>query len=97
MLRGFVLAVSILLMLIGLWPCLHGAPALLPPLIWGAVLCVATLLERWRYRAHAKLDGIGWEATDERFIDPESGKLVQVFYQPATGERRYEPLSDEPE
>ncbi len=93
MLRGFVLAVSILLMLIGLWPCLHGAPALLPPLIWGAVLCIATLRERWRYRENERRDGAGWEATDERFIDPESGKLMQVFYQPTTGERRYEPVA----
>ena len=33
--------------------------------------------------------GAGWVATKERFVDPESGKLVTVFYQPATGERRY--------
>jgi hypothetical protein len=28
-------------------------------------------------------------STNERFIDPESGKTVTVFYQPFTGERRY--------
>ena len=31
----------------------------------------------------------GWQQTDERFIDPESGQPVQVFYNPRTGERRY--------
>jgi hypothetical protein len=97
MLRSLVLAVSILLIVIGLWPCLQGATASLPPLIWGVVLSVATLLERWRYRANAKLDGTGWEALDERFIDPESGKLMQVFYQQSTGERRYEPVAGDVE
>jgi hypothetical protein len=30
-----------------------------------------------------------WHPTDEKFVDPESGKLVTVWFDPSTGERRY--------
>ncbi len=92
MLRAFVLALSVGLMLIGVWPCVNGAHVIWPALIWGVVLFLATIFERWRYRANAQHTGEGWVATEERFIDPESGKLVQVYYQASTGERRYEPV-----
>jgi hypothetical protein len=95
MLRVFVLVLGVVLMLIGLWPRMQGEHVLWAPLIWGFVLFAATLLERWRYRADTPREGTGWEATEERFIDPESGRLMQVFYQPATGERRYEPAADQ--
>lgn len=91
MLRGFVLLLAVALIAFGLWPCVAGGPMAWPVLIWGIVLFLATLFERWRYRANAQPTGEGWVATDERFIDPESGKLVQVYYQASTGERRYEP------
>jgi hypothetical protein len=56
----------------------------------GLVLLFGLVFERWRYKSvTACRPGPGWVATDERFVDPESGKLVTVFYQPATGERRY--------
>jgi len=96
--RAFLLVVSLLLMAIGLWPCLAGVRPFYPALIWGGVLCVATLLERWRYRGEPGRqpghESAAWVATEERFIDPESGKLMQVYYQPQSGERRYEPVAD---
>jgi hypothetical protein len=56
----------------------------------GLLLIAALLCERWRYqRLHLEGPGAGWIATDERFVDPESGKLVTVFFRPSTGERRY--------
>jgi hypothetical protein len=33
--------------------------------------------------------GPGWIETPERFVDPETGKEVTVYYQPSSGERRY--------
>lgn len=56
----------------------------------GALLFVGLVFERWRYKplSEARL-GPDWVATDERFVDPETGKLVTVYYHPATGERRY--------
>ena len=48
------------------------------------------LIERWRYKPLAQRPpGPDWQRTDERFVDPASGEPVTVFYQPATGERRY--------
>lgn len=37
-----------------------------------------------------------WEATDERFLDPQTGETVQVFYDPCSGERRYVSHSGRP-
>ena len=48
------------------------------------------LIERWRYKPlTARPPGPDWQMTDERFVDPETGKLVTVYFHPATGERRY--------
>lgn len=78
---------------------LAGAAALAlagcgPGALWfaflGLVLLVAALVERWRYkRLAASRPGPEWVATGERFVDPESGRLVTVYDRPATGERRY--------
>jgi hypothetical protein len=57
---------------------------------WGIVLLVGLAIERWRYKTLAdRPPGPDWIATDERFIDPESGRPVTVYQNPATGERRY--------
>ena len=56
----------------------------------GLLLIAALLVERWRYKPLSDdRPGPDWVRTDERFVDPETGKLVTVFYRPATGERRY--------
>jgi hypothetical protein len=57
---------------------------------WGAILIGGVLIERWRYwPLTADRPGPDWQATAERFVDPESGRRVTVFFNPATGERRY--------
>jgi hypothetical protein len=57
---------------------------------WGIVLVGGILFERGRYKpATPDHPGPGWVATDERFVDPQTGQQVTVFYQPSTGERRY--------
>ena len=94
MLRTFVLLLSIALMAAGLFVSFVGGHVAWPMLIWCAILFLGTVFERWRYGANARREGEGWVATDERFIDPESGKLMQVYYQASTGERRYEPIDD---
>jgi hypothetical protein len=37
----------------------------------------------------AKAPGPGWQRTDERFVDDETGATVTVFVEPGTGERAY--------
>jgi chromate transport protein ChrA len=69
-----------------------GAPIAL--VIWlcliGAALVGGILFERGRYKPHTTdTPGSDWVATGERFVDPNSGAPVTVFYQPSTGERRY--------
>ncbi len=58
---------------------------------WGALIVFGVLFERWRYKPLTEQapTGPGWSATSERFVDPESGKLVTVYFHAATGERRY--------
>ena len=44
---------------------------------------------RWDRRYRGARDGDGFEATDERFTDPSTGRLMRVYFNPATGERQY--------
>ena len=64
--------------------------AMIPLALLGAILAGGVLVERWRYQLLAdNRPGRDWVATPERFVDPETGRLVTVFFNPATGERRY--------
>jgi len=70
------------------------ARAPFPLVMWltiiGAMLVGGILFERGRYKPAAPgQPGPGWIATGERFIDPQSGEEVAVYYQPTSGERRY--------
>jgi len=94
MLRTALLIVALAVGLIGLGARLAGYRDATPAAIWGCLIAAAVLVERHRYRAR-NAAGSGWQATDERFIDPESGQPVQVFYNPSTGERRYEPANED--
>ncbi len=58
--------------------------------LWAVIFLVGLLIERWRYKnLTAAPPGPDWQRTDERFVDPETGKLVTVYFHPPTGERRY--------
>ena len=57
---------------------------------WACVLVIGLLIERWRYKPlTGRSPGPGWQTTGERFVDPETEKLVTVYFNPTTGERRY--------
>jgi hypothetical protein len=58
--------------------------------VWAAALVIGLLIERWRYKPlTGRPPGPDWQMTGERFVDPETGKLVTVYFHPGTGERRY--------
>jgi len=58
--------------------------------IWGMVLVVGLVIERFRYKRLASgSPGPGWERSAERFVDEETGKMVTVYTRPETGERLY--------
>jgi hypothetical protein len=56
--------------------------------VMGALLVGGTIFEARRYRPSAA-PGARYEDTGERFIDPTTGKLTEVRYDPATGKREY--------
>lgn len=86
--RAFLVIVGVCALLFGLYMLRFIGLGALPPIIAGIVLLLGTIFEgRYRPRIHA--NAAGWQATGERFVDPASGKLVDVYYNPATGERQY--------
>ncbi|MBV1687559.1 hypothetical protein KRR38_07665 [Novosphingobium sp. G106] len=70
--------------------CIVDAGGGIGLLILGALIAAGIALEpRYgRPRDTAPPSG-NWQRTGERFVDDESGDLVEVWYNPATGERRY--------
>jgi hypothetical protein len=49
---------------------------------------LALVVERWRYRQPPERPGEPWVGTDECFVDVETGKTMQVWYEARTGARR---------
>ncbi len=71
---------------LGTWfePGLFGLTVML------VIFTAALALERRRYgAASAQRPGPGWVRTEERFFDDKSGELVDVWFDPASGERHY--------
>jgi hypothetical protein len=89
MLRSTLLLIGCVLALVGVFRLFSGDAGGWPMAIWGVVLALAMVLERWRYQQRNDPEVGEWQETEERFVDPETGRTMQVFYQPVTGERRY--------
>jgi len=88
MLRVILILVGLCALAFGLFTLRFSIIAALPPLIAGGALLLGTLFEG-RYRPRVRSGTDGWEKTGEKFIDPGTGKLVDVAYNPKTGEREY--------
>lgn len=89
MLRGVLLGFAILLMALAIAGLLAD-PGTWPFLLMAIVVLVGVVFERRRYGAAqaAAPAGGDWRATAERFVD-ETGEPVRVWFNTATGERRY--------
>ena len=103
--RVLAAVVSALILVGGLIAVVAGQPASgLWAMVLGGVGIVAVTFERMRYRSesaeHSRADGGAgggepqvpqhpFTATDERFLDPSTGRMMRVYLDPATGERRY--------
>ena len=61
-------------------------------LVNSAAIIAGSLFERSRYKAKVS-STTNWQPTGERFIDPGSGKLIEVRYNPRTGERDYQEIN----
>ncbi len=98
MLRALVALFGVLL-LIGGFLTLSRAPFAWPAAVelffGGGLLLFAIAFEARRYRAKTASSG-RWETTGERFVDPTTGKLTEVRYNPQSGERKYVEINERP-
>jgi hypothetical protein len=79
-----------LVVAVGLIATGRPAPGIGAAAFWALVLLVGILVERRRYKR--VLDqplGPDWTATSERFIDPETGAELTVYFNAKTGSREY--------
>jgi hypothetical protein len=100
MLRNVVLALGLAWLAVGLWVTLVDAAGW-PMLIFPAILVAGIVFERVNYRGNAStpLDNYrgnastpldaNWRPTNERFLDEATGRPITVWFNAATGERRY--------
>lgn len=97
MLRGCAIAGGALLLIGGIVVIALARaawPAGVECLIFGALTLASLAFER-RYRSRQVAGNAAqWEPTGERFIDPGSGRLVEVRYNPRTGERAYREIDE---
>ena len=92
MLRKALLAVGALYLIVALvlLATLEVSLALVACLlISGAVLIASIIFEQHRYRRQVDRGTGTWQDTGERFVDPTTGRMMEVRYNPATGEREY--------
>jgi len=55
----------------------------------GAVMVAAVLFESYVYNPTIDSSAGRWQVTDERFVDPSTGRTMEVLYNPDTGQRTY--------
>ncbi len=63
----------------------------------GFILVSAVLLERKRYRTRVDRTRGHWQPSGERFVDPTTERLMEVFYNTTTGERDYREVTKQME
>jgi hypothetical protein len=92
MLRAGLFVLGLAALAAGLGFLLFGGP--LPVIVWllglGLLLTLGIAFERVRYKSPThRRPGPDWQRTEERFVDPETGKLVTVYFRAKDGERMY--------
>jgi hypothetical protein len=91
-LRAWLLAVVAVTLVVGGALVLSGVVGFGTWLGFNAlVILLAVLLERRGYAPRAPRGAV-LRRTQERFVDPTTGKLVEVWEDPATGAREYRPV-----
>ncbi len=64
---------------------------------YGLFIVAAIVFERSRYHPRINRLSGSWQATGERFVDPTTGCMMEVRYNPDTGERDYREIKGEEE
>jgi amino acid permease len=90
MLRKAILGYGVVAIAIGVLLAVAGVGSvvILYLCAQGVIVIAALLFERGRYRPNVTQSG-NWQDTEERFVDPSTGQLMQVRYNPQTGARDY--------
>jgi hypothetical protein len=87
-LRNVILAICALIVVASIVEFALGQRSWLLFGVQAIVVLALILFERGRYRPPIGSTG-EWVPTGERFEDPSSGKTVEVYQNPRTGEREY--------
>lgn len=97
MLRKAILAYGVLAIVVGILLLAAGIGLGIVGylLIQGIVVLAALLFERGRYQPRVTRSD-DWQDTEERFVDPSTGQLMKVRYNPRTGARDYVPANPLP-
>ena len=93
--RFAVLALGALMAVAGVWLLALDDGSGWVLFLFSGLIVASLLLER-RYNNRRASPGTlrtSWERTGERFLDDETGRVLEVWIDPLTGERRYEPES----
>ena len=89
MLRNVVLALGLAWLAVGMWVTFVDAAGW-PMLIAPAIIVAGIVFERVNYRGNdSDPTDPNWRPTNERFLDEATGRPVTVWFNAATGERRY--------
>jgi hypothetical protein len=68
----------------------HAATFVL--LLDGLLIICGVVFEKQRYRPKIDTRSGAWTHTGEKFKDPTTGKLMEVLFNPTTGERDYKEI-----
>lgn len=85
--RIWGLAIGAIVAVFGIVFWANGGGVVVPAL--GLLIMVTAALEPVYGGPGRRPSGGSWRPTDERFVDPETGKLVTVWFNAGSGERRY--------
>jgi hypothetical protein len=92
-LRNVIIALCGALVITAIVQLLIGWAGWLPVGGEAAIILALLVFERSRYKPAVDSSSPNWRPTGERFEDATSGKTMQVFENPKTGERDYRPTS----
>ena len=96
--RMAVLALGALLLFGGTLATVLTGGGGIGAMIVGALIMLSVVLERryGRPGTPPRVEHSDWQMTNEKFVDHETGQLLEVWMDPLTGERRYEPAGRDP-
>jgi hypothetical protein len=90
MLRKVLVVVGLLLLAAAAYMVALHRYLFLPHLIvLGLMLTAGIVWERWQYKKPLTRPASHWQATGERFVDPKTGRTLEVYFDPGTGESHY--------